>query len=157
MKCSSLATWLLVPALCLLPALQARADTPPSIEDFVKHATYKGVKISPTGEYLAIGVEHGDERGEAEGIGQFAEFGQRGLLQRACGAAAERGEPRAEPDEPRVVAQHEAVRLERAQHPIGVRAVHAELFGELRDGDRRGRLGEHFEGAQPAVECLRTG
>ena len=61
MKCSSLATWLLVPALCLLPALQARADTPPSIEDFVKHATYKGVKISPTGEYLAIGVEHGDQ------------------------------------------------------------------------------------------------
>ena len=61
MKFPSLATCLLAPLLCLLPTLQARADTPPSIEDFVKHATYKGVKISPTGEYLAIGVELGDE------------------------------------------------------------------------------------------------
>jgi dipeptidyl aminopeptidase/acylaminoacyl peptidase len=31
------------------------------IEDFVKHPTYSGVQISPTGEYLAITVERGDQ------------------------------------------------------------------------------------------------
>ncbi len=41
----------------LLPATAAAA---PTIQDFVKHPTYSGVKISPTGEYLAMTVDHGD-------------------------------------------------------------------------------------------------
>jgi len=31
------------------------------IEDFVKHSTYSNVKISPTGEYLAMTVDRGDQ------------------------------------------------------------------------------------------------
>lgn len=31
------------------------------LEDFVKHPTYSEVKISPTGEYLAITADHGDQ------------------------------------------------------------------------------------------------
>ena len=61
MKYLPLATWLLLPALFLLSAPRAQAAEPASIEDFVKHATQKGVKISPTGEYLAIIVERGDQ------------------------------------------------------------------------------------------------
>ncbi len=41
----------------LLPATAAAA---PTIQDFVKHPTYSGVKISPPGEYLAMTVDHGD-------------------------------------------------------------------------------------------------
>ena len=43
----------------LLPATAAAAAAP-TIQDFVKHPTYSGVKISPTGEYLAMTVDHGD-------------------------------------------------------------------------------------------------
>jgi dipeptidyl aminopeptidase/acylaminoacyl peptidase len=44
-----------------LSAGSAQAATAPSIEDFVRHATYSGVKISPTGEYLAMTVDRGDQ------------------------------------------------------------------------------------------------
>jgi len=37
------------------------AASTPSIEDFVRHPTYSGVKISPTGEYLAMTVDRGEQ------------------------------------------------------------------------------------------------
>src|SRR3546814_543936 len=47
---------------CLLPGHAATpASSKYSVKDFVKHATYGTVKISPTGEYLAITVDHGDQ------------------------------------------------------------------------------------------------
>lgn len=33
----------------------------PTIEDFVRHPTYSGVKISPNGDYLAMTVDRGDQ------------------------------------------------------------------------------------------------
>jgi len=49
-------------ALAAAPTL---AETTPttgySIEDFVRHSTYSSAKISPTGEYLAISVDRGDQ------------------------------------------------------------------------------------------------
>ena len=39
----------------------APAGAKPTIEDFVRHPTYSTVKISPTGEYLAITVDKGDQ------------------------------------------------------------------------------------------------
>ncbi len=47
---------LLVTAFSFSPVL---AES--SVEDFVKHPLYSGAKISPTGEYLAITVERGDQ------------------------------------------------------------------------------------------------
>ncbi len=47
--------------LALAGTAQAQAATAPSIEDFVRHPTYSGVKISPTGEYLAVTVDRGDQ------------------------------------------------------------------------------------------------
>ena len=43
----------------MLPAVGAAAT--PSIQDFVKHSTYSGVKISPDGEYLAMTVDRGEQ------------------------------------------------------------------------------------------------
>jgi len=51
-------------AALLLPMGPATAQEPtqhPTIEDFVRHPTYSGAKISPTGEYLAITVDRGDQ------------------------------------------------------------------------------------------------
>ena len=42
-----------------LPLMSLAAT--PSVEDFVKQALYSGVKISPTGEYLAVTVDRGDQ------------------------------------------------------------------------------------------------
>ncbi|MDQ3288835.1 MAG: S9 family peptidase [Pseudomonadota bacterium] len=39
----------------------AVAAEPPPIEDFVRHATYSMVKISPDGQYLAMTVDRGDQ------------------------------------------------------------------------------------------------
>ncbi|MGH8076027.1 MAG: alpha/beta hydrolase family protein, partial [Lysobacter sp.] len=44
-----------------LSASPSQAATAPSIEDFVRHPTYSDVKISPTGEYLAMTVDRGDQ------------------------------------------------------------------------------------------------
>ncbi len=41
-------------------ALAAGAPSYIPVEDFVRHATYSGVKISPSGEYLAMTVERGE-------------------------------------------------------------------------------------------------
>lgn len=42
-------------------ALSAGAvSAAPSIQDFVRHPTYSGVKISPNGDYLAMTVDHGE-------------------------------------------------------------------------------------------------
>ncbi|MFC5569638.1 alpha/beta hydrolase family protein [Lysobacter yangpyeongensis] len=43
----------------LLPGAATAAA--PTIQDFVKHPTYSGVKISPTGEYLAMTVDRGEQ------------------------------------------------------------------------------------------------
>jgi len=42
-------------------SLPAASQPPRPISDFVKHPAYSGVKISPTGEYLAITVDRGDQ------------------------------------------------------------------------------------------------
>ncbi len=39
----------------------ASAAAPIPVEDFVKHPTYSGAKISPNGEYLALTVDRGDQ------------------------------------------------------------------------------------------------
>ncbi|MCF7752668.1 prolyl oligopeptidase family serine peptidase [Bacillus subtilis subsp. subtilis] len=46
-----------------LPAAQAATpgNTPYSIEDFAKHASFSSAKISPNGDYLAISVDLGDQ------------------------------------------------------------------------------------------------
>lgn len=53
--------WVLA-VLCLAVAgiMPAIAATP-TIEDFVRHPTYSFVKISPTGEYLAMTVDRGEQ------------------------------------------------------------------------------------------------
>jgi dipeptidyl aminopeptidase/acylaminoacyl peptidase len=48
-------------ALALLLATGLAQAAAPSIEDFVRHPTYSSVKISPTGEYLAMTVDRGDQ------------------------------------------------------------------------------------------------
>lgn len=45
----------------LILACPALSEPMPPIEDFVRHATYSGTSISPTGEYLAITVDRGDQ------------------------------------------------------------------------------------------------
>ena len=58
MKTTTCVFW----ALCLAAMPTASiAQTKNSIEDFVRHATYSSVKISPTGEYLAMSMDHGDQ------------------------------------------------------------------------------------------------
>lgn len=57
MRLATLASLLF--GLGIAPAIQA-ADTLP-IEDFVRRPTYSGVKISPTGEYLAMTVDRGEQ------------------------------------------------------------------------------------------------
>jgi len=47
-------------ALLALSLSAAAAELIP-IEDFVKHSTYSSVKISPTGEFLAMTVDRGDQ------------------------------------------------------------------------------------------------
>ncbi|WP_406235336.1 alpha/beta hydrolase family protein [Isoptericola jiangsuensis] len=42
-------------------AVPASAATAYSVEDFVKHAAYGNVRISPNGEYLAVTMDHGDQ------------------------------------------------------------------------------------------------
>ena len=42
------------------PSALALAETIP-VEDFVRHPTYSGVKISPSGEYLAMTVDRGEQ------------------------------------------------------------------------------------------------
>ena len=44
-----------------LPAAAAGAATPYSIEDFARHASYSSARISPSGAYLAISVDLGDQ------------------------------------------------------------------------------------------------
>ena len=45
--------------LGLLAVAQVAFAADASIEDFVRHPTYSDVKISPTGEYLAMTVDRG--------------------------------------------------------------------------------------------------
>lgn len=45
---------------CLALPVLSLAAVPP-VEDFVKHSLYSGVKISPTGEFLAVTVDRGDQ------------------------------------------------------------------------------------------------
>ncbi|KRD30352.1 peptidase S9 [Lysobacter sp. Root916] len=55
---------LAVLGLALCAASAQAADAPsgaPSIADFVRHSTYSGAKISPSGEYLALTVDRGDQ------------------------------------------------------------------------------------------------
>ena len=55
---------LAVLGLALCAASAQAADAPsgaPSIADFVRHPTYSGAKISPSGEYLALTVDRGDQ------------------------------------------------------------------------------------------------
>ena len=55
---------LAVLGLTLCAASAQAADAPsgaPSIADFVRHPTYSGAKISPSGEYLALTVDRGDQ------------------------------------------------------------------------------------------------
>ena len=47
-------------AACCFTTLQASAATP-SVEDFVKHPAFSSAKISPTGEYLALTVDQGEQ------------------------------------------------------------------------------------------------
>ena len=50
-----------IAVLGLVLAGPAQSASAPSIEDFVRHPTYSGVKISPTGEYLAVTVDRGEQ------------------------------------------------------------------------------------------------
>ena len=50
-----------IAVLGLVLAGPAHSASAPSIEDFVRHPTYGGVKISPTGEYLAVTVDRGEQ------------------------------------------------------------------------------------------------
>ena len=47
-------------AACCFTTLQTSAATP-SVEDFVKHSAFSSAKISPTGEYLALTVDQGEQ------------------------------------------------------------------------------------------------
>ncbi len=48
-------------ALALAMPATAHAASSYTVEDFARHATYKGSKISPDGRYLAITVDRGDQ------------------------------------------------------------------------------------------------
>ena len=47
--------------LGLAGAPAATAAEPIPVQDFVRHPTYSGVKISPSGEYLAMTVDRGEQ------------------------------------------------------------------------------------------------
>jgi dipeptidyl aminopeptidase/acylaminoacyl peptidase len=47
-------------AALLLPAAPALLASPPPLEDFIRHATYSDVRISPTGKYLAMTADRGE-------------------------------------------------------------------------------------------------
>ena len=47
-------------AACCFTTIHASAATP-SVEDFVKHPSFSSAKISPTGEYLALTVDQGEQ------------------------------------------------------------------------------------------------
>lgn len=56
--------WLFKAACCLgltATAAVAASAAEPTIEDFVRHPTYSSVKISPTGDYLAMTVDRGEQ------------------------------------------------------------------------------------------------
>ena len=78
-------------------------------------------------------VEHDEEAGHAELVRDRGELGERLGLQVVRDAGRERGHARAELDAAAAVARDEAVVLERAQQPVGDRAVHAEPPGDLVD------------------------
>lgn len=46
---------------CAAVSASAYAEAPPSVRDFIAHATYSSAKISPNGEYLAMTVDRGDQ------------------------------------------------------------------------------------------------
>lgn len=46
---------------CAFGARAAAEPAPLPIEDFVRHPTYSEVRISPTGEYLAMTVDRGGQ------------------------------------------------------------------------------------------------
>ena len=48
-------------AVVLMAATGQVVAAPPPIEDFVRHSTYSDVRISPTGKYYALTVDHGDQ------------------------------------------------------------------------------------------------
>ena len=48
-------------ALALLAGASASAAELPSVEHFMRHATYSSARISPNGEYLAMGVDRGGQ------------------------------------------------------------------------------------------------
>jgi dipeptidyl aminopeptidase/acylaminoacyl peptidase len=47
-------------AILSLGLLTGAASAAPSIQDFVRHSTYSGAKISPNGDYLAMTVDRGE-------------------------------------------------------------------------------------------------
>lgn len=47
--------------LGLAASVAASAAEPPPVEHFMRHATYSSARISPNGEYLAIGVDRGGQ------------------------------------------------------------------------------------------------
>lgn len=47
--------------LGLAASVVASAAEPPPVEHFMRHATYSSARISPNGEYLAIGVDRGGQ------------------------------------------------------------------------------------------------
>lgn len=51
----------LVAVALAAPCTASAASRQIPIQDFVKHATYSGVKISPDGQYLAMTVDRGDQ------------------------------------------------------------------------------------------------
>ena len=60
MKAITLVVSLLTIA-CFSPVSTAGPNSSYSVKDFVKHATYGTVKISPTGEYLALTADRGEQ------------------------------------------------------------------------------------------------
>jgi len=50
-----------IAALGLLAGASATAAELPSVEHFMRHATYSSARISPDGQYLAIGVDRGGQ------------------------------------------------------------------------------------------------
>ncbi|GGA68313.1 peptidase S9 [Arenimonas soli] len=50
-----------ITALALMAGASASAAELPSVEHFMRHATYSSARISPTGEYLALGVDRGGQ------------------------------------------------------------------------------------------------
>ncbi|HZF99083.1 MAG TPA: S9 family peptidase [Pseudoxanthomonas sp.] len=53
--------WIVLGWLAIAPWASLAAKEPIPVADFVKHPTYSSAKISPTGEYLAMTVDRGDQ------------------------------------------------------------------------------------------------